>query len=113
MVSNEAQTAGSITFGTTWDNSSGSWTLHDHSEKRTHVKETLEKLNQGLDDEVLVQEHLTGMSNDVIQLTGSKSVVRAARSPCEKDFEASMNFFHSTWQSCNGSKGHNKQRNTS
>ena len=24
-----------------------------------------------------------------------------------------MNFFHSTWQSCNGSKGHNEKRNAS
>lgn len=106
VLHNEAQTAGSVTFRTTWDNSSRNWTLHDCFEKRTKAKAALEKLKQSLGEEVCVQEHSTGISDDVIQLIGAKSVVRQAGSQFEEDFEATMNFFHSTWQSCNGTKGH-------
>ena len=42
-----------------------------------------------------------------------KSIVRAAGSPCEKNCEKTANFFHSTWQSCDGSKGCDKRRNVS
>ena len=47
----------------------------------------------------------------IIQLIGAKSAVQQDGSQFEEDCEATMNFFHSTWQSCNGSKGYNKKRN--
>ena len=113
VVHNEAQIARSVIFRTTWDNSSRNWTLYDYSEKRTKAKAVLEKLNEPLAEKVCVQEYLTGFSDDIIQLIGAKSIVRQNGSQFEKDYEATMNFFHSTWQSCNGSKGCNRKRSAS
>jgi len=113
VVHNEAQIARSIIFRSTWDNSSTKWTLYDYSDKRAKAKATLEKLNEPLAEKVYVQEYLTGISDDIIQLIGAKSIVRQDGSPFEKDYEATMNFFHSTWQSCNGTKGYNRKRNAS
>ena len=113
VVHNEAQIARSVIFRSTWDNSSRNWTLYDYSDKRARAKATLEKLKQSLDEEVYVQEYLTGISDDILQLIGAKSIVRQNGSRFEKDYEATMNFFHSTWQSCNGSKGFNRKRNAS
>ena len=113
VVHNEAQTARSVTFRSTWDNSSTKWTLYDYSDERAKAKATLEKLHEPLAEKVCVQECLTGVSDDIIQLIGAKSIVRQDGSQFEKDFEATMNFFHSTWQSCDGTKGHNGKRNAS
>ena len=56
---------------------------------------------------------MTGISDDIVKLIGAKNIVRQAGSQCKKDLEATMNFFHMTWQSCNGSKGYNRKQNTS
>ena len=62
---------------------------------------------------MLVEEHLTGSSDDIIQLTGAESIVQAAGSECENDCVKTVNFICSTWQSCNGSKGCNKRKDAS
>lgn len=113
VVHNEAQMAASVMFRSTWDNSLTKWTLCDYSDNRAKAKATLEKLHEPLAKKVCVQECLTGIGDDIIQLIGAKSAVQQDGSQFEKDFEATMNFFHSTWQSCNGTKGYNRKRNAS
>ena len=77
------------------------------------AKATLKKLGQGQIEEVLVQEYLNGIRNDVVQLIGAKSIVRQAGSCYESNFAETVNYFHSTWQSCHGEKRFNKKRNAS
>ena len=39
--------------------------------------------------------------------------VRAAGSEYENDYQKTVNFMHSTWQNCNGTKGYNRKRGAS